>query len=401
MGLGWDAFRDALRGERLPAGLVDLDAVARNAAVLAARVAPGKRLRVASKSIRHVGLLRRILALGPGQFVGVMCFTVDEACFLADRGFDDLLVAYPTLQAAALRSLARRAAAGTTVSVVVDAAEQVEAMAAAARSEGTALRAVIELDVAYRPFGGAVHLGARRSPIRTAAQAVALARVIRDTDGVGLAGLMAYEAHVAGVQDANPFAKAMNPGKRAMKRLAVPAVRALRAEVVAALRADGHEVGLVNGGGTGSLDSTTAEAVVTEATAGSGFLASHLFGYFAGLPLEPALFFALEAVRHSDPGYVTCSGGGYVASGEPGWDKVPVPHLPPGLALLGMEACGEVQTPLRLGPETPPIRLGDPVIFRPAKAGEPAERFAEYLLLEGGRVVAREPTYRGEGACFL
>ncbi len=35
-----------------------------------------------------------------------MCFSVDEAVFLAEHGFDDLLVAYPSLQAGSLGRLA-------------------------------------------------------------------------------------------------------------------------------------------------------------------------------------------------------------------------------------------------------------------------------------------------------
>jgi D-serine deaminase-like pyridoxal phosphate-dependent protein len=108
----------------------------------------------------------------------------------------------------------------------------------------------------------------------------------------------------------------------------------------------------------------------------------------------------LATSRSSDPGYLTCSGGGYIASGEPGWDKTPVPHLPQGLKLVSMEGCGEVQTPLRV-PIGVRLNLGDPVLFRHAKAGELAEHFNTYLLIRNGHVVDEVPTYRGAGKCFL
>lgn len=399
--LTWDDFRRILKDERLPAGVADLDAVRANAATLSGLLKPGKTIRVASKSVRHVGLLKRIFELGGDRFRGLMCFTVDEACFLADQGFDDLLVAYPTVQAGPLEALAERVARGTTAWVICDHPDHLQALARAGRAANTTLHAAIELDVAYRPLGGAVHLGARRSPIRSVEQAVSVAAHAKDLDGVEVTGLMAYEAHVAGVQDDTPFARAMNRPKRWMKALAQPVVARMRADAVKALRDDGHDIRVVNGGGTGSVALTSSEDVVTEVAAGSGFLCSHLFSYFAGLQLQPALFFAIEAVRHSDPGYVTGHGGGIVASGEPGWDKVPVPWLPEGLRFVDMEAAGEVQTPLILSRETPDIALGDPLIFRPAKAGEPAERFNEYLLVADGAIVAREPTYRGMGQCFL
>src|SRR5690606_19652123 len=140
---------------------------------------------------------------------------------------------------------------------------------------------------------------------------------------------------------------------------------------------------------------------VTEITAGSAFLKPHLFDYYRSAhmqALEPAAFFALEVTRKPAPGMVTCLGGGSVASGPPGPDKVPRPWLPRGLSLIGAEMCGEVQTPLR-GAQG--LGLGDPVVFRHAKGGELAERFDRYLLLRDGRVIGEVPTYRGEDRCFF
>ena len=99
-------------------------------------------------------------------------------------------------------------------------------------------------------------------------------------------------------------------------------------------------------------------------------------------------------------GVVTVLGGGYPASGAPGRDRLPVPHLPEGLRYDPQEGPGEVQTPL-LGSPADDLLIGDKVWFRHAKAGELCERFAELRLLEGDRVVATEPTYRGEGKTFL
>jgi D-serine deaminase-like pyridoxal phosphate-dependent protein len=105
-------------------------------------------------------------------------------------------------------------------------------------------------------------------------------------------------------------------------------------------------------------------------------------------------------VRRPGPNLVTCHGGGYIASGASGPDRLPVPALPPGLELLPMEGAGEVQTPLRV-PRGVSLRLGDPVLFRHAKAGELAEHAAEYLLVRGDHLEDRAPTYRGLGHCFL
>ena len=200
------------RGERLPAACVDLDAFDRNIDRIRDR-ASGKPVRVASKSVRHVGLLRRILERGGEAFQGLMCFTACEAAFLADEGFDDLLVAYPTVQEEALSAFARRAADGKTLWAVVDCVAHLEALGAAGRDAGVTLAAVVELDVAYRRLRGKVHLGSRRSPIRTTADALALAARARDIDGVELAGLMGYEGHVAGAFRAEPWATTRSVGR--------------------------------------------------------------------------------------------------------------------------------------------------------------------------------------------
>ena len=93
---------------------------------------------------------------------------------------------------------------------------------------------------------------------------------------------------------------------------------------------------------------------------------------------------------------MTCFGGGYIASGSPGPDRLPLPWSPGGLRLLDQEGAGEVQTPLAV-PADVTLEHGDPVVFRFAKAGEPMERFAEVLLVKEGAVAERVPTYRGEG----
>ena len=65
-----------------------------------------------------------------------------------------------------------------------------------------------------------------------------------------------------------------------------------------------------------------------------------------------------------------------------------------------MEMAGEVQTPL-LGQAAIQLRLGDRVYMRHAKAGELCERFNTLYLVEGDKIVAEAPTYRGEGQAFL
>lgn len=394
--MDYETWCAAIADERLPAGLVDLDAFDRNAAQLE-RMAGGTPIRLATKSVRVPSLIRRVLERGPA-WQGLMCFCAAEARLLAREGFDDLLVAYPTVQAADLADLRELHESGTTVSLVVDGVAAVDALAVAMSGVAQPFRVVIELDASWRPLRGATHVGVRRSPVRSADQLAELLRHIATRAELRCIGVMAYEAHVAGLPDRNPFHRVMSPAFRVVRRLSLRPLARLRAQVTDVFADAGVELELFNGGGTGSLEWAAREPHLTELTAGSGLLCPHLFDYYSNLDLEPAGFVALQVVRSSDAGWVTCQGGGYVASGEPGFDRVPLPWLPAGLRLSPTEAAGEVQTPLRLRRGMVPLAVGSPVLFRHAKAGELAERIAEYLLVQDGRIVERAPTYRGLGA---
>lgn len=400
-------IRDALRGERLPAMVVDLDAFDRNVErVRAAGRTARLPVRLATKSLRVPALVARALDRGGSELRGCLCFAAREAALLARDGIDDLLVAYPVWQTDDVEAIVELARAGKTVAVAVDCRESVDRWADAAQRQGIRIRLVACVDMSLRAAGGRIHVGVRRSPLHDVDDVLALARHVRarSSTGVSLVGLLGYEAQIAGVGDASAHEGALaRAAKIAMKRVSMPELGRRRRAIVEALRKDGFELDIVNGGGTGSLDETTPETGVTETTAGSALFKPHLFdGYRSAIvrALEPACFFALEVTRLPAPGLATCLGGGYVASGPPGRDRVPLPVWPPGASLLPMEMTGEVQTPLRV-PSGVALRLGDVVLFRHAKAGEIAERFEEALLVRSSRVVGRAKTYRGLGGCFF
>jgi D-serine deaminase-like pyridoxal phosphate-dependent protein len=164
------------------------------------------------------------------------------------------------------------------------------------------------------------------------------------------------------------------------------------------LAAAGLTLRFVNGGGTGSLHTTSRETAVTEVTAGSAFFAPLLFDHYHDFRFQPAAGYAIQIVRQPKPGLYTCLGGGYPASGQTGPDKSPQPYLPVGARLDGNEGAGEVQTPIHYtGPEK--LALGDPIFMRHAKAGELCERFNTLLLLRNGRLHEEVTTYRGDGQC--
>jgi D-serine deaminase-like pyridoxal phosphate-dependent protein len=420
-----------------PFALIDLDALWANADDLVRRAAP-KPIRLASKSVRCRALQERVLAR-PG-FAGTLAFTLPEALWLAAHGAEDLVVAYPTADRRALRALVTLTTErpATRVTVMVDSVEQLDlidrAIDRSQIGDGDRLRVCIDLDAGWWTLGGRVRIGAKRSPVHTPEQAAALARTILARDGFQLVGVMSYEAQIAGLGDTPPgrpfrarairAVQALSARELAVRRAAavaaveeamvgVAAARGMKREATSGEIAQGVRgttagasedvpgaLELVNGGGTGSLESTAVEAVVTEVTAGSGLYGPTLFDAYRAFTPRPAALFALPVVRRPGPGVVTALGGGYLASGPSDRARLPRPYLPSGLRLDSQEGAGEVQTPL-LGAAADTLAIGDRVYLRHAKAGELCERFASLYLLEGERIVDEVPTYRGEGQCFL
>jgi D-serine deaminase-like pyridoxal phosphate-dependent protein len=395
----YDRYEAIFEGIEAPFAFADLDALAANARAMLGRAA-GKPIRVASKSIRVRAVLDRIAALDPG-FQGVLSFTLPEALHLAEHGHRDLFVAYPTADRHSLSRLGELAARDPEAppTLTVDDPVQLDLIESSIGSGAAPVRVAIDVDVGLHALRGALQVGPKRSPIRDGAAAARLAEEIVARPGVELDGLMAYEGQIAGVGDATPGARLRNQAIRRMQRRSLADVRERRAEIVAAVRAIAP-LRFVNGGGTGSLELTTAEDAVTELAAGSGFFAPVLFDHYTRFSLTPAAGFALPVVRRPAPGVVTALGGGYVASGPAGDDRLPEPWLPEGLHLDSSEAAGEVQTPL-LGERALRLRVGDRVYMRHAKAGELCERFNSIYLVAGEEIVEEVPTYRGEGFAFL
>jgi len=382
-----------------PFAFVDLDAMADNAAEMLGR-AGDKTVRVASKSLRCRALLERILR-SEAQFEGTMTFTLPETLWLAEQGFENLLLAYPTADIGALSKLALRSAAnpeGAPI-VMVDCVEHLDAIESVLGTGAPAVRVCIDVDASWWALGGRVKVGPKRSPVHTVEQAVALAQEIERRPQIELAALMAYEGQIAGVGDQPPGRRLRGRAIRFMQRRSAAELAGRRGAIVAAIR-ELTALPIVNGGGTGSLELTGAENAVTEVTAGSGFYAPALFDHYSRFTLTPAAGFALPIVRRPAAGVATALGGGYLASGAGDPARLPAPWLPAGLHLDPEEGAGEVQTPL-LGAAAAELSIGDRVYMRHAKAGELCERFDALHLFEGGEIVDVMPTYRGEGKAFL
>ena len=388
----WRTLTDATAHIAAPVAVIDHAALRHNALDLLVR-AGGVPIRVASKSVRVRAVLDAVLRL-PG-YRGILAFTLPEALWLAET-HDDIVVGYPTVDRAALERLARDDQAAGRITLMIDDPAQLDliddVVAPTARPE---IRVAIDVDASLRSatFG---HVGVRRSPLFTAADAAALAREVVSRHGFRLVGIQMYEAQIAGQPDA---VGAEAPVIRRLQATSRTELRRRRAEVAAAVL-EVSPLEFVNGGGTGSLEFTGRDLAVTEVTAGSGLLAGHLFDGYRRFSLAPAAAFALDVVRRPAPDIATLLGGGWIASGPALASRQPLPVWPPQLRTLPREAAGEVQTPVQ-GEGARDLRIGDRVWLRHAKSGEAAERTDRYHLVSGGVITDELLTYRGEGKAFL
>ncbi|GAA1860562.1 amino acid deaminase/aldolase [Brevibacterium marinum] len=407
-------LRHALRGVEAPQAVLDLDAFDANVTALAER-ARGLPIRVASKSLRTPSAIDRALA-HPG-YSGVLAFSLPEALALHARGVRDIVVGYPTVDTLSLKLMFAEVGAAENITLMIDSPTHLDIIDRArteqqTQSEGQIqaeeqsrpnggqsrrVRVCLDIDASYRlgegTLGSRVQIGARRSPIRDEASAVELARHVIARPEVDLVGLMSYEGQIAGTADAG--ASARQTVVRAMQKRSAAELKVRRRHIIDAVR-ELADLEFVNGGGTGSFESSAVEGTLTELAAGSGLFSPGLFDGYTRFRHEAAAYFVGPVVRRPGPGWVTVFKGGFIASGVPGPDRVPTIAWPPGLDYSGLEGAGEVQTPLT-GPGTEDLRIGDLVWFRHAKAGELAEHFNEFLVVSGSEIIDTWSTYRGEG----
>lgn len=389
-------YKKIFEGVPKPFAFVDLDLFDENVRQIAAK-ANGKNIRVASKSIRSVALIQRVIQADP-CFCGVMCFSPFEAIYLAHQGIDDLLMGYPVWEPSVLTEIAKLKNEGKSITLMIDSVAHVEQIEKFARNFDVQLPVCLDMDMSLDVPG--LHFGVWRSPIRTVSDARPVVEKIAASDHVYLDGVMGYEAQIAGVGDFYPKQAPKNALVRKLKQRSAKLIAEKRAALAGMIRDKGISLRFVNGGGTGSLHTTTTEDVVTEVTVGSGFYSPGLFDNYKDFRYQPAAGFAIEITRKPKEDLYTCSGGGYVASGAAGSDRLPKPFLPQGAELVSLEGAGEVQTPIAYkGKER--LNLGDPIFMRHAKAGELCERFNRLYGVSIAEIVEEFITYRGDGQCFL
>lgn len=380
----------------LPCAFLDEEALERNIQSIV-QLCGRKKVRIASKSLRSVSVMKKILDTDR-CFQGIMCFSPREALFLVKQGFDDLLLGYPAYDQQALQEISLLTKQGLTITCMVDCVEHIDYLEKIAMEVDGCFRICIDIDMSSQFFQ--LHFGVRRSPIRTATEILMVIEKIIQSPVLQIDGVMGYEAQIAGVGDNVPKQVFKNKVVSYLKRKSAMEVVKRRQDIVKAIQGEGVTMRLVNGGGTGSIQTTMQDESVTEITIGSAFYSPKLFDYYKDICFEPAVGFALPIVRQPEPHIYTCLGGGYIASGAVGNDKEPMIWEPRGAKLLTLEGAGEVQTPVYYdGSER--VTVGGVMLFRHSKAGELCERFSSLHRIVSNKIIGEYSTYRGDGQCFL
>ena len=227
-----------------PALLLDEAALSRNIVRMADFMATkGKGLRPHAKTHKSPEIARRQLAAGA---VGVCAAKVSEAIVLSRAGIAPVLITSPVTTADKAALVAEMVAGGAGVQIVLDSQLGAEVLETAARTRGTVIDVLIDLDP---------HLG--RTGVRECADALTLAGRVAKSDVLRLVGVQHYAGqvmHIAG--HAARREKSLACWQHAMT-------------ICDALRDAGHRIDVVSGAGTGTYDIDCDVTAVTDLQVGS------------------------------------------------------------------------------------------------------------------------------------
>jgi D-serine deaminase-like pyridoxal phosphate-dependent protein len=373
-----DELLDALVGQpgsrhRLPTPvlLADLDRLEANIARMASRAAgAGLAVRPHAKSHKCAAIARRQLEAGAA---GICCAKIGEAEALAAAGVGPILLTSPIVGDDQARRVAALARAHPGLAVVVDHPRQARELARAfAGAEDAPLATLVDVDV-----------GLARTGVSTPEDALAVATAIAESGSLRLAGVQGYGGHwqhIAGL---------------AKRRAAIAAGMERLSGVVSALRAAGHAIDWVTGGGTGSFSADAQLGVLTEVQPGSYiFMDSQYRDALEGDAdgeYEQSLFVQARVVSVNAPSHVTVDAGlkAFATDG-------PLPRAAtPRYAACRYFWYGDEHGGLSRPEDGAPIALGERIEFVPPHCDPTIDRYDRIVLVRGDTVVEVAPIEAG------
>ncbi|HUG17026.1 MAG TPA: DSD1 family PLP-dependent enzyme [Thermomicrobiales bacterium] len=274
-----------------PVLIIDLDIMERNLATMMGILdGSGVRLRPHLKTAKSPAIAHLMIQAGA---VGICCAKLAEAEVMANAGITNILLTSEVAGAGTFDRLTALAARLPDFKAVVDNAWAVEQIACRSRARGITAKLLIELDVLTGRSGQATPGGT-----------LALADLIRDTDGVELVGVHGYAGH-AQIQ---PLEERQTRNDKAM---------ALLRETVELLREHNHDIPIVTGGGSGTAAMDVQNGILNEVQAGSFLLMDVLYRN-TGIPFENALFCHSTIISRPTAERAVCDAGGKTLSSDGG-----------------------------------------------------------------------------------
>jgi 3-hydroxy-D-aspartate aldolase len=366
--VGWH-----VSGIDTPALLIELDALERNIRRMQERAAGTKvRLRPHSKTHKSTTIAHMQIAAGA---IGVCCQKVSEAEIMVDAGVGDVLVSNEIVGQSKIdrvAALARRA----KVSVCVDDAGNVEALAAAAARFGATLHVLVEMNV-----------GGNRCGVETPDEAARLAAAIASRPSLKFAGLQAYHGaaqHLRKFED---------------RRGAIEGAARKVIEATGLMRRNGLECSVVTGAGTGTFEFEMASGVYNELQVGSYVFMDVDYGRNqdrAGQPVadfDNALFVLTTVMSYPTAKRAVVDAGLKALSVDSGMPRV-VGH--DGVAYAG---ASDEHGRLEITGDARPFRLGDKIRLVPGHCDPTVNLNDWFVCIRNDRVEALWPV-SARGAVF-
>jgi D-serine deaminase-like pyridoxal phosphate-dependent protein len=272
-----------------PALVVDLDALERNIATLAARAkAWGIALRSHAKTHKCSAIARRQVEAGA---IGIACATIDEAEVMVEAGLPGVLVTSPLATEHKVRRFTELLQRRSDLAVVADHPRHVSLLAEMARRYDVAPSVLVDVDV-----------GDHRTGTATLEAALNLAQQIQEASNLRFAGVQGYAGRI---QHSAAFARRSSEAAKVAEQLA---------ELRNRLELLGLAPSVVTGGGTGTHAIDGPGGVFTELQVGSYIFMDAEYAK-VGLdndlrsPFEPALFVHTTVISSNQRDLATTDGG--------------------------------------------------------------------------------------------
>jgi 3-hydroxy-D-aspartate aldolase len=344
-----------------PALLVNIDILDRNIALMRDRAAAlGVKLRPHAKAHKCVEIAQRIMAAGA---IGISCATIGEAEAMALGGIGGILVTAPLTSPDAIARLRRLLLRDADIAVMADHPASVAQLSAVAAAGGRTLDAVVDVDV-----------GMGRTGCLEVADAVALARQIKDAPALNYVGIQAYWGNL---QHVSPYSE-----RSRLIDIQADRVRA----VIAALTSAGLPPAIVTGGGTGSHGIDAATGLFTEIQPGSYLFMDSCYGAISisenDNPFAPSLFVAATVVSANKPGRVLVNAGWKAFAADSG-KPVALRGGPPGASFRFM---GDEHGALDFEGDRGP-KLGSTIEFLTSHCDPTVNLYSTFHVVRGEEVI--------------